>query len=301
MDRTTLMLEQIAQRIQQFLAQVQSAEVERMANLLGQGKMLRSKLILAICPEHPQLIDFCAIIEMIQSASLLHDDVIDNAQTRRAHDSINHIFGNQNAIMLGDVFYAKAFLELTKLDTEIAQLVAHSVMELSRGEIKDVRASDTFHTDITRYIDIIQDKSASLMVASCAGAALLGGLDSQAYRTFGLNFGIAFQIMDDLLDITQPKEVLGKPAFSDFKEGKSTLPYILLHQHLDPSNQERLQACFKNADEQALAWCAQQFEAHHIAPKVLEHIHHYAHRALQAIKGHSALEKVASSLIEREF
>ncbi len=295
------MLEKIAHRIQEFLAQVQSAEVERMAALLGQGKMLRSKLILAICPNHPQLIDFCAVIEMIQSASLLHDDVIDNAQTRRAQASINHTFGNQNAIMLGDIFYAKAFFELTKLDSQIAQLVAHSVMELSRGEIKDVRASDTFHTDITRYIDIIQDKSASLMVASCAGAALLSGLKPQAYHTFGRNFGIAFQIMDDLLDITQPKEVLGKPAFSDFKEGRSTLPYILLYQELDPLEQAQLQACFKNADEQALTWCAQQFKAHHIAPKVLEHIHHYAHCALEAIKGHASLEKVASSLIEREF
>ncbi|WP_104732732.1 polyprenyl synthetase family protein [Helicobacter salomonis] len=295
------MLEQIVQRIQQFLVQVQSVDVEHMASLLGQGKMLRSKLILAICPEHPQLIDFCAIIEMIQSASLLHDDVIDNAQTRRAHDSINHTFGNQNAIMLGDVFYAKAFLELTKLDTQIAQLVAHSVMELSRGEIKDVVASNAFHSDTERYIDIIRDKSASLMVASCAGAALLAGLDPRDYHTFGLNFGIAFQIMDDLLDITQPKEVLGKPAFSDFKEGKSTLPYILLYQQLDPSNQAHLQACFKNADEQALTWCAEQFKTHDIAPQVFEHIKHYAHCALQAIKGHSALEKVASSLIKREF
>ncbi|WP_120944393.1 polyprenyl synthetase family protein [Helicobacter labacensis] len=295
------MLEQVAQRIQTFLAQVQSAPIEHMAGALGQGKMLRSKLILAICPKHPQLLDFCAIIEMIQSASLLHDDVIDNAQTRRAHDSINHTFGNQNAIMLGDVFYAKAFVELTKLDINIAQLVAHSVVELSRGEIKDVLASSAFHTDTARYIDIIQDKSASLMVASCAGAAMLAGLNPQAYRIFGLNFGIAFQIMDDLLDITQPKEVLGKPAFSDFKEGKSTLPYILLHQHLDSKDQAHLQACFKNTDEKALTWCAQQFKDHNIAPQVLEHIYHYAHLALQAIKGHSALEKLASSLIEREF
>ncbi|WP_121021969.1 polyprenyl synthetase family protein [Helicobacter vulpis] len=295
------MLGQIVQRIEQFLAQVQSADVERMADSLGQGKMLRSKLILAICPEHPQLLDFCAIIEMIQSASLLHDDVIDNAHTRRAHASINHAFGNQNAIMLGDVFYAKAFLELTKLDTKIAQLVAHSVMELSRGEIKDVMASHAFHADTARYVDIIQDKSASLIIASCAGAAMLARLDPQAYRVFGLNFGIAFQIMDDLLDITQPKEVLGKPALSDFKEGKSTLPYILLYQQLDPPNQERLQACFKNTDEQALAWCVAQFQTHGIVEQTLEYIRHYAHIALQAIKGHSALEKVASSLIEREF
>ncbi|MFC3847120.1 polyprenyl synthetase family protein [Helicobacter baculiformis] len=295
------MLEQIAQRIQQFLAQVQSADVDRMACVLGQGKMLRSKLILAICPKHAQLIDFCAIIEMIQSASLLHDDVIDNAHTRRAHASVNHIFGNQNAIMLGDVFYAKAFLELTKLDGKIAQLVAHSVMELSRGEIKDVMASHAFHSDSARYVDIIQDKSASLIVASCAGAAILAGLDPQAYRIFGLNFGIAFQIMDDLLDITQPKEVLGKPAFNDFKEGKSTLPYILLHQQLDPTNQERLQTCFKNANAEALAWCQEQFKIHGIVEQTLERIRHYAHLALQAIKGHDSLERVASGLIEREF
>lgn len=297
------MLGAIQTKIEGYLAEVRSAHVLEMARILGAGKMLRSQLILAICPDHAQILDFCAIIEMIQSASLLHDDVIDNAHTRRGQLSLNCTFGSKNAIMLGDIFYSKAFCELARFSSEIVQVVAQSVVELARGEIKDVQASHAFNPDLEVYLDIICDKSASLIVASSYGAALLQGLEPEKYRTFGLNFGLAFQIIDDLLDITQTQEVLGKPAFSDFKEGKSTLPYILLYDKLESSDQKVLLSYFKADSQEAIEWCQEKFIQHSIVQEVLKEAKNYISLALKAIQGegNGALEHMAKSILQREF
>lgn len=296
------MLERIQAKIGAYLEEVDSPQVLHMAKTLGMGKMLRSRVILTICPSHPQLVDFCAIIEMIQTASLLHDDVIDNATTRRGHSSLNHTFGNTNAIMLGDVFYSKAFCALAHFSTPIVEVVAQSVVALSRGEIKDTQMAKAFNPDQAFYTDMVADKSAALIVASSGGAALLAGLDFDKYATFGRNFGIAFQIVDDLLDITQPKEVLGKPAFSDFKEGKSTLPYILLHQRLSPVEQSILEGYFKSPKEEAKLWCQSKFQEHNIIQATLQEAKAYTHKALEAIKGeNAALEAMALRVLERQF
>ncbi|WP_163555708.1 polyprenyl synthetase family protein [Helicobacter suis] len=293
----------IQARIQSFLEEVKSPQVLKMVQNLGQGKMLRSQLILAICSNHPKIVDFCAIIEMIQSASLLHDDVIDHAKTRRGNPSLNTTFGNTNAIMLGDVFYSKAYYELASFNKEIVWLVAQSVVELSRGEIKDVQGCLAFNPDKTLYLDTIQDKSASLIAASSCGAALLQGLEPSKYRDFGRHFGMAFQMVDDLLDITQSQEVLGKPALSDFKEGKSTLPYILLHQKLNLADQKKLASYFKVESEEAQEWCLEKFKEFGIAQEVLKEARGYVDLALEAIdgEGNVALERMASAILERTF
>ncbi|BCD69863.1 polyprenyl synthetase family protein [Helicobacter suis] len=293
----------IQARIQSFLEEVKSPQVLKMVQNLGQGKMLRSQLILAICSNHPQIVDFCAIIEMIQSASLLHDDVIDHAQTRRGNPSLNATFGNTNAIMLGDVFYSKAFCELANFSKEIVQLIAQSVVELSRGEIKDVQGCLAFNPNKAIYLDTIEDKSASLIAASSCGAALLQGLEPSKYRDFGRHFGMAFQMVDDLLDITQSQEVLGKPALSDFKEGKSTLPYILLHQKLNPADQKKLASYFKVESEEVQEWCLEKFKEFGIAQEVLKEARGYVDLALEAINGEDnvALERMASAILERTF
>ncbi|BDQ27543.1 polyprenyl synthetase family protein [Helicobacter heilmannii] len=297
------MLERIQEKIGLYLKEVDSPQTLHMAQSLGMGKMLRSRLILAICARHPQLVDFCAIIEMIQTASLLHDDVIDNATTRRGHESLNHAFGNTNAIMLGDIFYSKAFLVLANFAKPIIEVVAQSVVALSRGEIKDTQMAEAFNPSQDFYIDMVADKSAALIAASSGGAALLAGLDFEKYTTFGRNFGIAFQIIDDLLDITQSKEVLGKPAFSDFKEGKSTLPYILLHQCLSPVEQGILKGYFKSPKEEARLWCSEKFKEHNIIQATLQEAKGYTQKALEAIRGENnqALEAMALRVLERQF
>ncbi|PAF41653.1 polyprenyl synthetase family protein [Helicobacter sp. 11S02596-1] len=297
------MLDQIQNKMEAFITQVGNVNVSKLASGVVAGKMLRSKLILAICDNHPKALDLCAIIEMIQSASLLHDDVIDESETRRGQSSVNAVFGNKNSIMLGDVFYAKAFFELTKINERVARSVSNAVVALARGEIDDVFLSEGFNPDKQKYFQMLKDKTASLITASAESAAILAGLDSAKYRDYGCNLGVAFQIIDDLLDVSQDTSTLGKPAMNDFKEGKTTLPYILLYECLDGDDKKILISYFKKDSEQAKEWLKAQFDTHNIIAQVQAQARKYGDLALASIKdeNNQSLEKVVETMIYREF
>lgn len=296
-------LKLIEQKIQIFFDEVGNDNVLTLASKITSGKMLRSKLILAICPYHPQVVALCAIIEMIQSASLLHDDVIDESGTRRGKPSINASFGNKNSIMLGDILYSKAFFELTKFDATIAQSISNAVVELSRGEIDDVFMSEAFNADRARYFQMLQNKTASLIAASAESGAILAGLDAKKYKIYGKNLGIAFQIVDDLLDITQEASQLGKPTMNDFKEGKTTLPYIYLYEILPKADKAILLSYFKQDREEIRAWLKERFNKYNIIALVVEEVKMFGNKAIQAIKdeNNQALKKVVEDMIYREF
>ncbi len=181
-----------------------------------------------------------AIVEMIHAASLLHDDVIDNATQRRGVKSINAIFGDKSAIMVGDILYSKAFYELVDFDRDIAKSISNAVVLLSIGERKDVYLSEKFNPDIELYKEMIYQKTAVLIESASEVAAILAGKDREIYKRYGRNLGVAFQMIDDILDIISDSKTLGKPALSDFKEGKTTLPYIYLYNELDSKGKEKL-------------------------------------------------------------
>ena len=202
--------------------------------------MLRSKLILKIAGQTKESIKLCAIIEMIQSASLLHDDVIDEADTRRGKPSINALFDNKTSIMFGDILYSKAFSELTLMDKQIAYTVADAVTKLSIGELMDVELANSFNSSYDLYFEMIYNKTASLIEASAKAAALLVQKDPTSFALYGKNLGLAFQMIDDILDITQDSQTLGKPAMLDFVEGKVTIPYLLLYERID--NKDKLKS-----------------------------------------------------------
>lgn len=297
------MLKSIAFRIKQSLDSLQNENVTRMSQHLSHGKMLRSKLMLTIAPNHPRILDLCAIIEMIQSASLLHDDVIDEASTRRGKDSLNTSFGNKNAIMLGDVFYSQAFFELLSFDIRIAKSIAQCVVRLSSGEIDDVVMSQVFQSDESLYWRMISDKTASLIAASSECAAILMGYKDRIYRDYGENLGIAFQIVDDMLDVFGDEKVLGKPIMSDFREGKTTLPYLLLYRQLDRENQERLRGFFKQDSKEAREWILAKMHEYNIFSSVQNMAKEYGERALSAIasENNEHLEQIVHTMIFREF
>jgi len=177
---------------------------------------------------------------MIHAASLLHDDVIDNATQRRGVKSINAIFGDKSAIMVGDILYSKAFYELVDFDRDIAKSISNAVVLLSIGERKDVYLSEKFNPDIELYKEMIYQKTAVLIESASEVAAILAGKDREIYKRYGRNLGVAFQMIDDILDIISDSKTLGKPALSDFKEGKTTLPYIYLYNELDSKGKEKL-------------------------------------------------------------
>lgn len=309
-DTTTLNEQAILQAIQNrantWINEQDCVHISSMYAAMSQGKMLRSKLILAITAKHfsthqQAIIDLCAIIELIQCASLLHDDVIDSATSRRNRPSINAQFGDKNAIMLGDVLYSNAFVKLCDFSPKIARCVAQSVSLLSKGEIEDVAYSKEFQPSLEIYYQILADKTASLISASAQAAALLVGLDDNAYKRYGHNLGMAFQIVDDILDITQDEQTLGKPAMNDIKEGKSTLPYILLYHKLDSSAKESFLRAFTRASDEDIAQIKQLLHTYSIITHAKQIANDFIHNALESIASeqNTALESIAKALIER--
>lgn len=273
------------------------------------GKMLRSKLLLAIAPNSSDSIKLCAIIELIHFASLLHDDVIDNAHLRRGKQSINAKYGDKNAIMLGDILYSKAFYEVSLIDMCFAKIISNAVFELSLGELDDVFLSKKINTDSNKYLTMITRKTAALIEASaiCGGILKYKQSDSckitQKYQIYGRNLGIAFQIIDDLLDITKDCSTLGKEAFSDFKEGKTTLPYIYLYKQLNKNDKAILKSYFKaTLNKSQKLWISQKLVEHNIIEKVKNVAKNYGNKALSVLDSSDKnLKKIINDMIDREF
>ena len=226
-------LVEVKQQIKKFVEEIKDQRSLELLDQLATGKMLRSKLILKIAGVNEESIKLCAIVEMIHAASLLHDDVIDEADTRRGKPTINALYDTKTSIMFGDILYSKAFTELSQMDKKVAYTISNAVTLLSIGELLDVGLTDQFNSDYDKYLDMIYKKTASLIEASAASAAILAKKDVEAFRLYGKNLGLAFQMVDDLLDITQDSQTLGKPAMLDFVEGKVTIPYLLLYERIE--------------------------------------------------------------------
>ncbi len=271
---------------------------------IPKGKRLRAKLILKIAGETKKAVELASVVELIHTASLLHDDVIDKASTRRGILSINHAFGNMTAIMLGDILYSKGFVELTHLPCEVARNVANSVVKLSIGELLDVKLATAFNSSQDVYFDMIYKKTASLIEASACSAALLANKDSDKYALYGKNLGLAFQIIDDVLDVTNSSEILGKPSFSDFKEGKTTLPYLYMYEKLNKNDKKKLLSCFGktlNIDESN--WMHEKLKTTGAVTRSIEYAKKLGVDALNAIKDENLpeLEKIITDMIIRDF
>lgn len=298
------MLSAVERKIEQFIADLGDKEVASLYAQLPQGKRLRAKLILKIAGSSLEVVKTAAIVEMIHAASLLHDDVIDDAYTRRSKPSLNALYDNKITIMLGDILYSKGFLELNNISPDVAKMVSNAVVQLSLGELKDVSLSQTFNTDKAVYLEMIYQKTASLMEACAGVAALLSGKDKDAYMTYGCNLGIAFQMIDDLLDITIDAETLGKPALHDFVEGKTTLPYIYLHEALDEADKKKLTTLhgkLLSPDEQK--WIKTMMQNTGVIQKSYNEAKALIEEAIELMneRGESALNSIAIEMIERDF
>jgi octaprenyl-diphosphate synthase len=298
------MLSAVERKIEQFIADLDDKEVTSLYTKLPQGKRLRAKLILKIAGSGLAVVKTAAIVEMIHAASLLHDDVIDDANTRRSKPSLNALYGNKTAIMLGDILYSKGFFELNNISPEVSKIVSNAVVQLSLGELKDVSLSKTFNLDRDVYLKMIYQKTASLMEAAAGAAALLAGKDKTAYMTYGRNLGIAFQMIEDILDITMDTETLGKPALHDFEEGKTTLPYIYLHEALESNDAAKLKALHTKKltlDEQL--WIKAKMKEYQIIEKSFAEAKVLAQEAINLMNAHgeAALSGIAMAMIERDF
>ncbi len=297
------MLDRVDFYMREIVDSIGSEYVSNLFSKLPSGKKLRSKLILHISRDEkaPKL---AAIVELIHLASLLHDDVIDEADMRRGVASVNSVYGDKSAIMLGDILYSKAYFELVSFKEEIAKTISNAVSLLSLGELNDVRLSKEFTPDEDEYFKMIYQKTASLIEASAVSAAVLSGKDAEAFSLYGKNLGLAFQIIDDVLDVSQDEKKLGKPAMNDFKEGKTTLPYIYLYNSLDEEGKERLRSLYgKEISKEDKAWIKENMVKTGALQKAMEKAKKLGYEALEAIDGekNEALSEVIKEMIERDF
>jgi len=234
--------------VQEDLAQVESALgalrdvdfaplAQMMDVVLGVGgKRLRPALAL-LAGKFGQydlelLVPLAASIELLHTATLVHDDVIDNAATRRGRPTVNSLFRNTTTIMVGDYMFAHAadFVARTG-NVRVIRLFSQALMAITRGEIRqDMTAFDARQT-VDHYLQRISGKTASLFAAACEGGAVVTGATEdrvQALREYGHNLGMAFQIVDDILDFMGDENEMGKPVGSDLMQGTLTLPSLLL-------------------------------------------------------------------------
>lgn len=202
----------------------------------GGGKRVRPTLHLLcarLCAyEGPHDVLLATVLEFIHSATLIHDDIIDEATTRRGRASANRKWGNSITVLFGDYLYAKAMeMALQARSLAVMEKLAEVTLRMTEGEMLQTRYADRLDLTEGEYFDLIERKTAELFAACCELAGILAEVDAdrrEALRRYGLNLGLAFQIVDDLLDFTGDSALLGKPAASDLREGKVTLPVIEL-------------------------------------------------------------------------
>jgi octaprenyl-diphosphate synthase len=209
------------------------------------GKRLRPLLTLAsarLCgypgPDGgARHVDLAACVEFIHTATLLHDDVVDESQLRRGLASANAIFGNKASVLVGDFLFARAF-QLMVEDGSLAVLniLSRAAATIAEGEVLQLQTQNDLSTTEDRYLDVIRGKTAALFAAACEVGAVIANRparEQSAIASFGMNLGIAFQLVDDALDYAANQATLGKTVGDDFREGKVTLPVLAAFQSGD--------------------------------------------------------------------
>ncbi len=183
--------------------------------------------------EHDVILGAVAV-ELVHQGSLYHDDVMDAATTRRAVESVNSKWGNQHAILAGDFLLGRASEIAASLGTEVAGLLANTISQLCDGQVRELEYLYRVDRTEESYLKSIDGKTASLLAAACRIGGIVAGLERDRIdllTTFGSAYGLAFQIVDDILDLTATDEELGKPAGNDMIEGVYTLPVIRAMAH----------------------------------------------------------------------
>jgi octaprenyl-diphosphate synthase len=208
----------------------------------------------------PDAVKLSGAIECIHTATLLHDDVVDKADTRRGRPAANMLWSNEMCVLGGDFILAKAFSALTSLkNIRILEIVSKTTERLSEGELFQMMNIGNMNITEEDYIQVITDKTAVLMETACRGGAILGGLDTnkeEALALFGFNLGIAFQMTDDVIDYRSDKETMGKTPGKDIEEGKLTLPLIAALKAADKAERSRIRQMLDDGrlSEEDLEW-----------------------------------------------
>jgi octaprenyl-diphosphate synthase len=222
------------------------------------GKRIRPVLVLLIAnafgyrgTAHHEL---AAVVEFIHTATLLHDDVVDESSLRRGRPTANALFGNAASVLVGDFLHSRSFQMMVGLNNmRVMQIMSDATNVIAEGEV--LQLLNMHDPDVTheRYLTVIESKTAKLFEASAElGALVAGATDAQiaAAGEYGRSLGTAFQLIDDVLDYAGDATEIGKNVGDDLREGKPTLPLIYLMEHGTPEQRELVRSCIENGDEQ---------------------------------------------------
>jgi len=222
------------------------------------GKRIRPVLVLLIANAYAYQGNaqhtLAAVIEFIHTATLLHDDVVDESSLRRGKQTANALFGNAASVLVGDFLYSRAFQMMVQVgNARVMQIVADATNVIAEGEVLQLLNMHNPDVNEADYLRVIRSKTAKLFEAAAQLGALVAGAsdaDIDAAGEYGRSLGTAFQLIDDVLDYSGNAAEIGKNVGDDLREGKPTLPLIYLMEHGSPEQRELVRSCIENGDEQ---------------------------------------------------
>jgi octaprenyl-diphosphate synthase len=250
-------LELVERRLREVVRNEEADVTETIERLLSAGgKRLRPALLLLSARgcnyTGDRAVSMAAAVELVHTASLIHDDVIDGAEVRRGVATVNSSWDNKRSVLLGDYIYTMVVdMVAADGDLDIIRVLASTAAAMARGEMTQTLCRNELNVEEREYLDIVGRKTASLLSCCCRVGALLGPQrngEAEALGRYGFNLGMAFQITDDVLDITGNDSELGKTVGNDLREGRLTLPFIRAMNEAGESDRDWLRGAFRSGD-----------------------------------------------------
>lgn len=254
-------------------------------------------------------VPLAASIELLHTATLVHDDVIDASPSRRGRPTANELFNNSAAVMLGDFMFAHAADLIAQTDnTKVVRLFARTIMAIAGGELHQDMSAYEYSADTLKYFGRIEGKTASLFATSAEGGAMVAlstGAEREALRTYGLNVGMAFQVVDDILDFAGEEREMGKPIGSDLMQGTLTLPSLILMERNPKDNPIKKAFRYRKPKTELVAEAVYMVLNSDILEESYRVARDFRDRALMALRelppneARSSLEDIAEYVLER--
>lgn len=276
--------------VNQLILRRMDSQVDLVPQLAGHiiaagGKRLRPLLTLGaakLCKyTGDRHISLATCVEFIHTATLLHDDVVDESHLRRGQETANALFGNQASVLVGDFLFSRSFeLMIEDGSLDVLRILSHASSVIAEGEVLQLMTTNDTQTSEDTYLEVIKAKTAQLFAAACRIGAVVSDrprIEEEALESYGMNLGIAFQLIDDVLDYSAKQATLGKSIGDDFKEGKISLPVILAFRRGDEIEREfwhrTLEKLDQNKDD--FAHALHLMEKHGALKDSVERARHY--------------------------
>ena len=276
--------------VNQLILQRVDSKVDLVPQLAGHiiaagGKRLRPLLTLGaakLCGyAGDRHISLATCVEFIHTATLLHDDVVDESHLRRGQETANALFGNQASVLVGDFLFSRSFeLMIEDGSLEVLKILSHASSVIAEGEVLQLMTTNDTQTSEDTYLEVIKAKTAQLFAAACRIGAVVADrprIEEEALESYGMNLGIAFQLIDDVLDYSAKQATLGKSIGDDFKEGKISLPVILAFRRGDEKERQFWRKTLEELDqsEDDLAHALHLMEKHGALKDSVDRARHY--------------------------